>query len=114
VDKTEQLIKALAKQQQFVLHACYTLLLRDSHKITTGQAYEVYKTTCTHESLSPLTQRRFSDILSSLDLYGLINARVISRGRYGSTREISSALPREIVKNFLKGDWSTQTHEGFY
>jgi cell division control protein 6 len=114
VDKTEQLINALAKQQQFVLHACYTLLMRNSHKITTGQAYEVYKTTCTDESLSPLTQRRFSDILSSLDLYGLINARVISRGRYGSTREISSALPREIVKNFLKGDRSTQTHEGFY
>jgi cell division control protein 6 len=114
VDKTEQLINALAKQQQLVLHACYTLLLRDNHKITTGQAYEVYKSVCSDESLSPLTQRRFSDILSSLDLYGLINARVISRGRYGSTREISSALPREIVKNFLKGDWSTQTHEGFY
>ena len=114
VDKTEQLIKALAKQQQFVLHACYTLLLRSSHKITTGQAYEIYKTTCTNEGFSPLTQRRFSDILSSLDLYGLINARVISRGRYGSTREISSALPREIVNNFLKGDWSIQADEGFY
>jgi cell division control protein 6 len=114
VDKTEQLIKALAKQQQFVLHACYTLLLRSSHKITTGQAYEIYKTTCTNEGFNPLTQRRFSDILSSLDLYGLINARVISRGRYGSTREISSALPREIVNNFLKGDWSIQADEGFY
>jgi len=114
VDKTEQLIKALAKQQQFVLHACYTLLLRNNHKITTGQAYEVYKSVCSDEGFGPLTQRRFSDILSSLDLYGLINARVISRGRYGSTREISSALPGEIVKKFLKKDWSMQTDEDFY
>jgi hypothetical protein len=44
----------------------------------------------------------------------LINARVISRGRYGSTREISSALPKDIINKFLKGDWSTQTDEGFY
>jgi archaeal cell division control protein 6 len=114
IDKTEQLLKALAKQQQLVLHACYTLLLRNDHKITTGQAYEVYKTACLDTGFRALTQRRFSDILSSLDLYGLINARVISRGRYGSTREISSALPREIVKKIINGDWSIQTDEEFY
>ena len=111
VDKTEQLIKALAKQQQFVLHACYSLFLNDSYKITTGQAYEIYKTACSDARLHPLTQRRFSDILSALDLYGLINARVISRGRYGSTREIYSALPEEIAKKFLKGDWSMHTDD---
>jgi hypothetical protein len=32
----------------------------------------------------------------------LINARIMSMGRYGSTREISSALPQEITEKFLK------------
>jgi len=48
-----------------------------------------------------LTQRRFSDIIGFLDLYGLINARVISKGRYGNTREISSSLNEEVVQKFL-------------
>jgi cell division control protein 6 len=38
-----------------------------------------------------------------LDLYGLINARVISKGRYGSTRDISGSLANDVVEKFLKG-----------
>jgi cell division control protein 6 len=40
-------------------------------------------------------------MISFLDLYGLINARVISHGRYGKTREISGSLPAEIVSRLL-------------
>jgi cell division control protein 6 len=78
-------------------------LAKTKKKIITGQAYEAYLKLCSMEEVRPLTQRRFSDIISSLDLYGLINARIVSMGRYGSTREISSALPREITQKFLDG-----------
>jgi cell division control protein 6 len=101
VDKTEALIQALATQQYIGLQACYTVLSKDNKKVSTGQAYEVYRNICCSQHLRPLTQRRFSDIISFLDLYGLINARVISKGRYGNTREISSSLPNEIVERFL-------------
>ena len=36
-----------------------------------------------------------------IDLYGLINARVISMGRYGKTREIISSLPEQIIRTFM-------------
>ena len=40
-------------------------------------------------------------MISFLDLYGLINARVVSMGRYGKTREIRNSLPDEIIKGFM-------------
>ena len=43
-----------------------------------------------------LTQRRVSDIIAELDMLGLINARVISKGRHGRMREIKLAIPKGI------------------
>ncbi|MEK6853998.1 MAG: cell division control protein Cdc6, partial [Nanoarchaeota archaeon] len=59
--------------------------------IFTGEVYELYKKYCAEIGLRPLTQRRVSDILSELDMLGVITARVISKGRYGRTREIMLA-----------------------
>jgi len=38
-----------------------------------------------------------SDILAEFDMLGLINARVISKGRQGRTREIKLAIPENIL-----------------
>ncbi len=101
VDKTVALIRALATQQRLVLQACYLVLAKGEKRVSTGQAYEAYRNICDGDQVRPLTQRRFSDIIGFLDLYGLINARVISKGRYGNTREILSSLNEEVVQKFL-------------
>ena len=101
VDKSAELINALATHQRIALQACYSIFHKGTVKVTTGQAYEIYTTICNDQKYRPLTQRRFSDIISFLDLYGLINARVVSMGRYGKTREIMSSLPDQVVKGFL-------------
>ncbi len=102
IDKTAELINTLAVHQRLALQSCYHHLTRPmTKKITTGQAYDVYVKLCSSRLNRSLSQRRFSDMISFLDLYGLINARVISRGRYGKTREISSSLPDKIVKTFV-------------
>jgi cell division control protein 6 len=104
IDKTEELIKTLASQQRLALTACYTALSKTPNKkLTTGQVYQSYIILCESEDVRPLTQRRLSDMISFLDLYGLINARVISHGRYGKTREISGSLPSELVTRISKG-----------
>jgi len=66
-----------------------------------GKAYEVYTGICKKQEYRPLTQRRFCDMISFLDLYGLINARVVSMGLYGKTREIMSSLPEKVVSVFV-------------
>ena len=94
-----------ATQQRLSLQACYAVLSKGDRRVSTGQAYEEYRKICDREKFRPLTQRRFSDIIGFLDLYGLINARVISKGRYGNTRDISSSLTGEVVEKFLKGNY---------
>ena len=101
VDKTTELINALATQQRLALQACYYLFQSGKNKVSTGQAYEVYKVLCHKQKCQSLTQRRFCDMVSFLDLYGLINARVVLMGRYGKTREIRNSLPDEAIKGLF-------------
>jgi cell division control protein 6 len=101
VDKTSELINSLATHQSLALKACYCILNVGNSKASTGQAYEGYKKLCQKNVYRPLTQRRFCDMISFLDLYGLINARVVSMGRYGKTREIRNSLPDEIIKGLI-------------
>ena len=101
VDKTEELIRALASQQRLALAACYAGVAREGSRTSTGAVFEVYRKLCGSEGCRVLTQRRFSDMVSFLDLYGLVNARVVSRGRFGKTRELSGALPAGVVRSLL-------------
>ena len=71
-------------------------------KILTGDVYESYKSLCTSCGFKTLTQRRLSDLIAELDLLGIINARVISKGRYGRTREIKLAVPVTSVPGLSK------------
>jgi len=50
-------------------------------------------------------------MISFLDLYGLINAPVVSRGRYGQTREIAASLPKGVVDRLLNGDGKKASRE---
>jgi len=44
-----------------------------------------------------LSNRAFADIIAELDIYSLIRTRIISKGRYGRTREIILDMPPSIV-----------------
>lgn len=84
------------KQFQAVLYSIF-LVAHQKELFFTGEIYELYKKICQRTRLSILTQRRISDIIAELDMLGLINAKIISKGRYGRTREISLSLTKEIV-----------------
>ena len=94
-DRIVDVIETQPKQFHATLHA--VLLL--SHKRTnvfTGDVYEVYKKVCTASGQRPLTQRRISDIIAEMDMLGIINAKVISKGRFGRMREITLGLPESL------------------
>ena len=83
------------------------LLDKNKRKIFTGDVYELYKKLCTKTDLRPLTQRRISDIIGELDMLGIINATVISKGRYGRTREINSDI-NNTLKQKIKAILSSE------
>jgi len=90
-DRIIDIVTTQPKQFQALLYAIFSLYTKKNNIIFTGKAYEVYKGTCFRAGLRPLTQRRVSDIIAELDMLGIINAKVISKGRHGRTREITLA-----------------------
>ena len=68
----------------------------NKNSIFTGDVYNLYQDLCLKNKLEILTQRRVSDILQEFDMLGIINVRVISKGRGGRMREIKLAISKEI------------------
>jgi len=94
-DRVVEIIHSQPKQQQTALYSIILTTNQKQNNIFTGEIYDLYKELCLKIGLRPLTQRRISDIIGELDMLGIINAKVISKGRYGRTREISLTLPEQ-------------------
>ncbi len=88
-DRIFEIIQSQPKQYQAVLYSILQISTQTKGSIFTGEVYEFYKNICSQINLRPLTQRRISDIIGEFDMLGIISAKVISKGRYGRTREIS-------------------------
>ncbi|MBU0760280.1 MAG: orc1/cdc6 family replication initiation protein [Nanoarchaeota archaeon] len=96
-DKMLDIIESEPKQFQLVLYSIMLLNDRANYgNIFTGDVYNVYQEVCDKTKNEALTQRRVSDILGEFDMLGIINARVISKGRQGRTREIKLMLSPSI------------------
>lgn len=70
----------------------------------TGEIYDIYSSLCKHTEQEPLTQRRVTQIVSRLDLLGLVATDVVSQGRYGRSQKIRIKIPLTTVKEALKED----------
>jgi archaeal cell division control protein 6 len=96
-DKMLDIIESEPKQFQLVLWSIMKLDKSIKEQgIYTGDVYNAYQEICENTKSEILTQRRVSDILAEFDMLGIINARVISKGRQGRTREIKLMLSDKI------------------
>ncbi len=104
-DRIIDIVTTQPKQYQLVLYSILSIKPNTNNNLFTGEVYEVYKSLCNKTNTSILTQRRISDIISEFDMLGIVNAKVISKGRYGRTRDISLEIPNTIlprIKNILE------------
>jgi len=98
-DKILDIISSEPKQFQLVLHSIIQLAERENNEsIFTGDVYNFYQELCERNKLDILTQRRVSDIIQEFDMLGVINVRVISKGRGGRMREIKLAITKNILE----------------
>jgi archaeal cell division control protein 6 len=97
--ESDKIINAIINQPKQFQSILYSILLISPQKrqFYTGEIYEVYKNICKQTKFNILTQRRVSDILAELDMLGIINAKIISKGRYGRTREVSLSIEENII-----------------
>ena len=96
-DRFLDVVQHQPKQFQVTLASVINVSETAKGSFFTGEIYDHYKELCAKVGLRPLTQRRVSDIIAELDMLGLINAKVISKGRFGRTREITLGLPKTLL-----------------
>ncbi len=102
-DKILDVIITEPKQFQLVLYTIIQLSEKQKEEpIFTGDIYNLYQDLCLKNKLEVLTQRRVSDIIQEFDMLGIINVRVISKGRGGRMREIKLAISKNIVSKAKK------------
>lgn len=70
----------------------------------TGDLYIAYESLARQAGVENLTQRRVSGILAELDLLGLLDAEVISKGRRGRTKRIRLVIPATMLSKVLAED----------
>ncbi|RBI63132.1 cell division control protein Cdc6 [halophilic archaeon] len=104
LDRVVEVVRTLPTQSKLVLFSTISLEKNGVHNINTGEVYNVYKRLCEEIDADILTQRRVTDLISELDMLGIVNAVVVSKGRYGRTKEISLSVPIEETEAVLLSD----------
>jgi len=97
-------LKNLTLHSKLVLLSAFHLSKADVQRAVTGEIYEIYIELCGELGVTPLTQRRLGTLVNELDSMGLLNAKVISLGRYGRTKKIRLEIPRGLIKDVLSED----------
>ncbi len=71
---------------------------------TTGEIYHSYKNLCKITRQKELTQRRITQMLSEIEMTGLITGKIIHQGMHGRTKKFNLTLNADTVKKAFKED----------
>ncbi|WP_435177549.1 AAA family ATPase [Halorussus sp. AFM4] len=104
LDRVVEVVRTLPTQSKLVLFSIISLEKNGVHNVNTGEVYNIYKRLCEEIDADVLTQRRVTDLISELDMLGIVNAVVVSKGRYGRTKEISLSVPIDETEAVLMSD----------
>jgi cell division control protein 6 len=97
-------LKNLTLHSKLVVLSIFHLNRAEVYRAITGEIYEVYNEICGELGITPLTQRRLCSLVNELDSMGLLNAKVISMGRYGRTKKIRLEIARTVVREVFAAD----------
>jgi len=103
-DSMVECISTLPTQSKAILYAM--VLLEDAGRriFTSGEVSLVYREIARALDLDVLTHRRITDLISELGMLGVINTRVVSRGRYGRTKEMWFDTSIEKIEEVIARD----------
>ena len=100
IDRVDEAIRSLPVQNKAILYA----VSRFDGGTNTGELYVAYSNLCKRLGVETLTQRRMSGILGDLDLLGLVEASVVSKGRRGRTKKIQLLIAKDSLEKTLAED----------
>ena len=100
-NRVVEALKNLTLHSKLVLLSVYRL---NKSSATTGEIYDVYNDLCGELGAGLLTQRRLGTLVNELDAMGILNAKVVSMGRYGRTKKIRLEISRTLIKAVFEND----------
>ncbi len=103
LDTVTETVRTLPHQSKLLLLSI-VIYAEKRQIMTTGDIYGTYHSLCISIGVQALTQRRIGDLISELDMLGIVRARVRSFGRGGRTKEIELAVPAAETRDLLVGD----------
>jgi len=71
---------------------------------STGEIFTAYKELCKTVRQNELTQRRVTQILSEIELSGIISGRIIHQGIHGRTKKYKLTVSSDMIKQTFKTD----------
>ena len=102
-NKEETSLKSYPLHEKLVI-----LAVMKSSGSSTGEIYSSYKALCKIVGRDELTQRRITQMLSEIELSGIINGRLVHQGIHGRTKKYKLTISSEMVKKAFKDDLTLQ------
>lgn len=101
--------KEEASLKSYPLHEKIVLLaIMKANGSSTGEIYSSYKNLCKVVGKEGLTQRRVTQMLSEIELSGIISGRLIHQGIHGRTKKYKLTVSSEMIKKSFKDELTLQ------
>lgn len=102
-NKEETALKSYPLHEKLVIIA-----IMKANGPSTGEIYSSYKNLCKTVGKDELTQRRITQMLSEIELSGIISGRLVHQGIHGRTKKFKLTVSSEMVKRTFKEDLTLQ------
>ncbi len=101
--------KEVAALQSYPLHEKLLIIaVMKTSGLSTGEIYTTYKNLCKVVGQKELTTRRVTQMLSEVELSGIISGRIIHQGIHGRTKKFKLAISPLIIKETFKDELTFQ------
>ncbi|MBA4458368.1 MAG: AAA family ATPase [Nitrosopumilus sp.] len=102
-NKEETSLKSYPLHEKLVI-----LAIMKANGSSTGEIYSSYKSLCKVVGRDELTQRRITQMLSEIELSGIISGRLVHQGIHGRTKKYKLTISSEMIKKTFKDDLTLQ------
>ncbi len=102
-NKEETSLKSYPLHEKLVI-----LAIMKANGSSTGEIYSSYKSLCKVVGRDELTQRIITQMLSEIELSGIISGRLVHQGIHGRTKKYKLTISSEMIKKTFKDDLTLQ------
>ena len=101
--------KEVVALRSYPLHEKLLIMaIMKSSEISTGEVYSTYKNLCKEIRQKELTQRRVTQMLSEIEMSGIISGRIVHQGTHGNTKKFRITVSPDMVKTTFKDEMLLQ------